>query len=95
MGKYSHGLKNRSKTQNQLKTKNLLELRYVFLGVLKVKKKKITPNLNFPHHTEPFATKINHFSGQNLYPLQLSFSKLESNDSLSLHKKKRLKEKGN
>jgi len=44
-------------------TKNLLELKYVFLGSFKITKK--TSYLNFLHHMELFGTKINCFSGWN------------------------------
>jgi len=52
----------RPKTQNPLETKILSKLRYVVLGVFKIKKKK---NLNKTplHYMEPFDTKINRFSG--------------------------------
>jgi len=70
----------RKKTQYPPETKNLFELKSIFLGVLKVKKKKT--NCNPFHHREPFDTKINR--GQNLLQGLFSLSKPESNDSLPL-----------
>jgi len=82
----------RKKTQNSPETKNLLEFKSIFLGVLKVKK-KIKTNCNPLHHTEPFDTKINRFGGQNLLQWLFSLSKPESNDSLSLSSHQRKTEK--
>jgi hypothetical protein len=70
------------KTQIPPETKNLLEFKSIFLGVLKVKKNKT--NCNSLHHRELFDTKINCFGGQNLLQGLLSLTKPESNDSLSL-----------
>jgi hypothetical protein len=59
----------------------------MFLGVFKVKK---IPNLNSPHYTKYFDTKILHFGSLNLFQRQLFFSKSESSDPFSLlHQKKR------
>jgi hypothetical protein len=89
-----HGLKNvknHPKTLNQPETKRFFELRYVFIGVFKVK----IPNLNSPHHMKPFDIKIDCFGGLNLpQQQQLSLSKPESNDLFSLfHEKKQKKRK--
>ena len=45
---------NNPKTLNQPETKKLYELRYVFIGVFKVKKRL---KLNSPHHVEHFDIK--------------------------------------
>jgi hypothetical protein len=42
----------------------------MFLGVFKVKK---IPNLNSPHYTKYFDTKILHFGSLNLFQRQLFF----------------------
>jgi len=48
------------KSKTNPKQKNIPEFRNVFVRVFKVKK---AYNLNFPHHTELFDTKINRFDG--------------------------------
>jgi hypothetical protein len=73
--------KKHPKTLNQLETKKLSELRYVFIGVFKVKKRL---KLNSPHHMEHFDIKINYFGGLNLSQRRLSFSKLEFDNLFSL-----------
>jgi hypothetical protein len=55
----SKNIKNRSKTHNQLKTKNLSELRFFFCFS---ESKKIL-NLNSLHHMKLFDIKINFFDG--------------------------------
>jgi hypothetical protein len=45
---------------------------------------KPTSNHNPPHHMKPFDIKIDHFDGQNLPQQQISLSKPEFDDSLSL-----------
>jgi len=87
-----HGLKNvknHPKTLNQPETKRLFELKYVFIGVFKVK----TPNLNSPHHMKFFDIKINCFGDLNLPQQQLSLSKPEFNDLFSLLHQKKKKQK--
>jgi len=53
----STNLKNHPKTQNQPKIKNLMELKYIFLGNFKVK----THIVNSPYQIEQFDIYIDIF----------------------------------
>lgn len=66
----SKNIKNSSKTHNQLKTKNLSELRFGFLVFLMVKK---ILNLNSLHQIKLFDIKINFFGGWNRCQRKISF----------------------
>ena len=73
-----HGLQKSKKPKPKPETKNLLEFKYVFLVIFKVKK---IHNLNPPHHMEPFDIKINRFGATNGSFLSLS----RNLATLSLH----------
>ena len=77
---------NPPKTRNLPGIKILPKLRYVVLGVFKVKKKHINVT---SYNMEPFNIKINHFDSRNLLQRPLSLSRPKSNDSLPLLPKKK------
>jgi hypothetical protein len=77
-----------SKPEINLETKIFLGSN-LFFRCFQVKKK--TYNHNFPHHMEPFDTKIDYFDGRNLPQHQLSLSKPEFSGPPFSSPKKELK----